>query len=137
MKSKSRQKWSAIWAAPAPTRRPSIIIRIRCDLISSSERWPVTLSFSSPPESLWIGLLRLTPQSARGKVECAKFGRGDYLHFDFAGNIYRARIAWKSKVGGKILLHAFDLLTALVPRVFLKTTHALAAAKPRKVARRD
>ncbi len=122
MKAKTRKK-SPANTAPRGRLRHSIKFRLRCDLVRlcSADRWPITLSFSSPPGSPFIGLLRLTPHSARGRGECATFDRGDVASLDLGGNIFRARIACKAKDDGEILVHAFDVFNVLVRPVFLKT----------------
>jgi hypothetical protein len=117
-----------------PKRGHSIKIQIRCDMVRPDflERWPVTLSFSSPPQTPCIGLVRLIPDSKRGKNQFTKLDYGDVLLFDVGGIFFGARVACKNEVGG-ILVHAFDLFNVLVRPVFLKPNHALRSVTPTKV----
>ena len=103
------------------------------------ERWPVSLNFSSPPQTPTIGLLRLTPHSARGKTLLPTFDRGHLVRFDLGGKMYRARIACR-KVDGTIFVHAIDVLRNLVLAVVVaedRFAKHLRAATRSRVARRD
>ena len=59
--------------------RHAIRLVLRCDIVMDEDRtgpgWPATIS--SPPDTLFPGLLLLTAHTARGKELCAALQRDD------------------------------------------------------------
>ena len=101
-----------------PPRRHAIKFIVRCDLVDlgmypKPGRYPATIC--SPPNTFFLGLLKLIPHTAGGKRLCArvKFHTGADIQYRVGSAIYSARIAAQCK-GGDIWLHAFDVASQLI-----------------------